>query len=219
MAHGGGTRAARRDQAVDALLDATLESLATMGFAATTTRGVAQLAGVSQGLQQHYFPTKAALIDAAILRLAGRLLNEASQPVEGATERDRARLLLRRVWDSYRSPVLAVVAELLILARTHPDTAEKTASTLVAVTDRVVEVAEKALPAYAQHDGFRDALLLALSTIRDTTTVNRVAGTARALPTLDTITAAFLRAVTDDPPHHPLPAGDPHPAPPPGPGE
>ena len=49
-----GTRAARREQAVEALLDATLESLATEGFAATTTRGVAQRAGVSQGLQQHY---------------------------------------------------------------------------------------------------------------------------------------------------------------------
>ncbi|MDI6104737.1 TetR/AcrR family transcriptional regulator [Actinoplanes sp. NEAU-A12] len=195
MTQDGGTRAARREQAVEALLDAALESLVTVGFAATTTRGVAQLAGVSQGLQQHYFPTKAALIDAAILRLAGRLLDEASQPVEGATERDRARHLLRRVWDSYRSPVLAVVAELLVLARTHPDTAEKTASTLVAVTGRVVEVAEMAMPTYARHAGFRDALLLALSAIRDTTTVTRIPGTAPAVPTLESITAAFLRAV------------------------
>jgi AcrR family transcriptional regulator len=193
MAHG--VRAARREQAVEAILDATLESLATAGFAATTTRGVAQRAGVSQGLQQHYFPTKAALIDAAINRLAARLLDEASRPVEGATERQRAELLLRRVWDSYGSPVLAVVAELLVLARTHPDTAEKTAATLVAVTDRVVDVAQRALPSYARHPGFRDSLLLALSAIRDSTTVARIDGTQRALPKLETITAGFLRAV------------------------
>ncbi|BEL03100.1 hypothetical protein Q0Z83_012910 [Actinoplanes sichuanensis] len=191
----GGVRAARREQAVESLLDATLESLATSGFAATTTRGVAQRAGVSQGLQQHYFPTKAALIDAAINRLAGRLLDEASRPVEGATERRRAELLLRRVWESFSSPVLAVVAELLVLGRTHPDTAEKTATTLVAVTDRVVAVAEKALPRYATRPGFRESLLVALSAIRDTTTVARIPGTARALPTIETITAAFLRAV------------------------
>lgn len=191
----GGVRAARREQAVDALLDATLESLATSGFAATTTRGVAQLAGVSQGLQQHYFPTKAALIDAAINRLAGRLLDEASQPVEGATERQRAELLLRRVWESFSSPVLAVVAELLVLGRTHPDKAEKTAATLVAVTDRVVAVAEQALPGYARRAGFREALLVALSAIRDATTVARIPGTGRALPALDAITAGFLRSV------------------------
>jgi AcrR family transcriptional regulator len=193
VAHG--VRAARREQAVEALLDATLESLATAGFAATTTRGVAQRAGVSQGLQQHYFPTKAALIDAAINRLAARLLDEASRPVEGATERQRAELLLRRVWDSYGSPVLSVVAELLVLARTHPDTAEKTAATLVAVTDRVVGVAERALPSYARNPNFRDSLLLALSAIRDSTTVARIDGTQRALPKLETITSGFLRAV------------------------
>ncbi|GIE34604.1 hypothetical protein Ait01nite_076490 [Actinoplanes italicus] len=190
-----GTRAARREQAVEALLDATLESLATEGFAATTTRGVAQRAGVSQGLQQHYFPTKAALIDGAINRLATRLLDEASRPVEGATERRRAEMLLRRVWDSYRSPALAVVAELLVLARTHPDTAEKTATTLVAVTDRLVAVAERAMPSCAARPGFRDALLLALSAIRDTTTVARIAGTEPALPSLEAVTTAFLGAV------------------------
>jgi AcrR family transcriptional regulator len=196
----GGVRAARREQAVDSLLDATLESLATSGFVATTTRGVAQRAGVSQGLQQHYFPTKAALIDAAINRLAGRLLDEASRPVEGATERQRAELLLCRVWESFSSPVLSVVAELLVLGRTHPDTAEKTATTLVAVTERVVTVAEQALPGYAGRPGFREALLVALSAIRDTTTVARIPGTAGALPTLDAITAGFLRAVGDPAP-------------------
>ncbi|MEU6075798.1 TetR/AcrR family transcriptional regulator [Micromonospora sp. NPDC047074] len=199
MAHAGGARAARRTQAVEALLDATLECLATVGFAATTTRGVAQLAGVSQGLQQHYFPTKAALIDAAINRLAARLIDEASQPVAGATERERAELLLRQVWETYRLPVFAVVAELLVLARTHPDTAAKTAATLVAVTDRVLAVATDALPSYARRDRFRDALLLALAAIRDTTTVARIPGTAPALPTLEAITAAFLHAVDKAP--------------------
>jgi AcrR family transcriptional regulator len=195
VAQGGGIRAARREQAVEALLDAALESLATVGFAATTTRGVAQLAGVSQGLQQHYFPTKAALIDAAINRLATRLLEEASRPVEGATERQRAELLLRRLWDSFSSPVLTVVAELLVLARIHPDTAEKTATTLVAVTDRVVAAAEQALPTYARRPGFRDALLLALSAIRDATTVARIPGTERVLPTCETIISVFLRSL------------------------
>lgn len=41
--------------------DAALEGFAMRGLQATSIRDVAQAAGVSSGLVQHYFPTKAAL--------------------------------------------------------------------------------------------------------------------------------------------------------------
>ena len=43
-----------------ALLDAAIESLIDDGYAAMTTRRVSERAGVSQGAQQHYYPTKSA---------------------------------------------------------------------------------------------------------------------------------------------------------------
>ncbi|MFR9775737.1 TetR/AcrR family transcriptional regulator [Micromonospora sp. MS34] len=190
-----GGRAVRRGQVVDALLEATLQSLASVGFAATTTRGVAELAGVSQGAQQHYFPTKAALVDAAINRLADRLLDQAIRPLPGADERERAGRLIDGLWEAYHLPASAVLAELLALGRTHPDTAAKTAATLVAVTDRIVAVAHHALPSYRARADFREIVLVAVGAIRDAATVGRVPGTAPALPTLPAIRRAFLQAL------------------------
>ena len=46
------------------ILDAALEGFARDGVAATSIRDVASSAGVSPGLVQHYFPSKAALHDA-----------------------------------------------------------------------------------------------------------------------------------------------------------
>jgi AcrR family transcriptional regulator len=190
-----GSRSAQRAATIEALLDATIESLGRVGFAATTTRAVARDAGVSQGAQQHHFPTKAALVDAAINRAAERLLDEVAVQLTAGTERERARRLLEHLWDAYHLPVFAVVAELVGLARTDPDTAAKTAATLTAITDRVVTTATEALPTYAQRPGFRPAVLLAVAAVRDTAAVDRVPGTQAALPTLDDVVDAFLRAV------------------------
>jgi AcrR family transcriptional regulator len=49
------TQAERRESTRTALLDAAVECLIDEGYAAVTTRGVAERAGVSQGAQQHHF--------------------------------------------------------------------------------------------------------------------------------------------------------------------
>lgn len=54
----------RREQ----LLAAALERFAEQGFRGTTTRDIAQAAGVTEGLIYHYFPGKAALLKAVIER-------------------------------------------------------------------------------------------------------------------------------------------------------
>lgn len=55
---------ARRAQ----ILDAALEIFAAQGFAATSTRQIAQRLGISEGLLFHYFPTKLALLQALAAR-------------------------------------------------------------------------------------------------------------------------------------------------------
>src|SRR5215470_16496508 len=58
---------AERSAATQArLLDAALQCLVELGYAGTTTTVVAERAGVSRGAQLHHFPTRAALVAAAV---------------------------------------------------------------------------------------------------------------------------------------------------------
>jgi AcrR family transcriptional regulator len=72
--------------------NAALESFATDGVAATSIRDVAKRAGVSPGLVQHYFSTKAALVDAvnghvvAIATDAFSDLSQSGSPIEAQQE-------------------------------------------------------------------------------------------------------------------------------------
>ena len=66
---------AERSAATQArLLDATIESLVELGWAATSTTEVVRRAGVSRGAQVHHFPTKEDLVLAALDYLLERRL-------------------------------------------------------------------------------------------------------------------------------------------------
>ena len=107
-----------------ALLDATIECLIDVGYARTTTTGVAERAGVSRGAQLHHFPTKAELVLAAVAHLAAR---------SGADMRARAAALARReaagrveplldlIWENFSGPLFAAALELWVAARTDPE--------------------------------------------------------------------------------------------------
>jgi AcrR family transcriptional regulator len=51
------------------ILDATIDCLAELGYARTTTTEIADRAGVSRGAQLHHYPTKAELVTAAMAHL------------------------------------------------------------------------------------------------------------------------------------------------------
>jgi AcrR family transcriptional regulator len=107
-----------------ALLDATIACLIDVGYARTTTTGVAERAGVSRGAQLHHFPTKAELVLAAVAHLARR---------SGEAMRSRAALLARReatgrieplldlIWESFSGPLFAAALELWVAARTDAE--------------------------------------------------------------------------------------------------
>jgi AcrR family transcriptional regulator len=169
---------------VTALLDATLQSLAEVGIAATTTRGVAQRAGVSQGAQQHHFPSKALLVDATIIRLMGQFVAELrAASVDGGTERERLLRLLDRLWEAHQRPVIAVVQEVFTLARADPETARLLAATLTTVHREIVALAGEVLPSYARGPGFDDVVLMALAAVRATAQIAASPGAGAAAPT------------------------------------
>jgi AcrR family transcriptional regulator len=114
---------AERSAATQArLLDAALECLVELGYAATTTTVVAERAGVSRGAQLHHFPTRAALVAAAVEHLYARL-TEAYQARFARRPRtaDRLRAAIDLLWSMFTEPRYAAVLELFTAARTDPE--------------------------------------------------------------------------------------------------
>lgn len=104
------------------LLEATVELLVERGWSGTTTTLVSKRAGVSRGAQLHHFPTKSALVLAAVEHLSevrGRELDEAAEKLPGGRRRTRA--VLEMLADHFTSPVFTAALELWVAARTDPD--------------------------------------------------------------------------------------------------
>jgi betaine-aldehyde dehydrogenase len=85
------TEDARRKQ----LIQATIESLADVGFAACTLGDIAKRAGVSQGLFAHYFGDKDGLLEATLRSMAARLGRAAAARLRAAsTPRERIQAVI-----------------------------------------------------------------------------------------------------------------------------
>jgi AcrR family transcriptional regulator len=100
------------------LLEATVECLAEVGFAATTTTLVAQRAGVSRGAQLHHYPTRTELVVAAIGHLAALRAHEMAQAAarlpDGA---DRVSAVLDLLARQHTGPLFAAALEVWVAAR------------------------------------------------------------------------------------------------------
>jgi AcrR family transcriptional regulator len=84
---------ARSAASVDAILDATIQVLLSVGKERLTTTGVALRAGVSVGTLYQYFPNKSALLQAALRRH----LDEVTTAVELVCEEKKDRTLREMV--------------------------------------------------------------------------------------------------------------------------
>lgn len=192
----GRRQADRRAETTKRLLDATIECLAEDGYVATTTRRVAERAGVSQGAQQHYFPTKAALVDAAMTRLVDQLLADAAtRGLDVGTERERAAALLDLIWEIHHLPVTPAVLELFNVARTEPALAQRVAEIVCGGMGEVQGIAAAVLPSYAGRDGFADFVQIAMATVRGTVLVAAIPGAAGAHPSWPVLRAHLLESL------------------------
>jgi AcrR family transcriptional regulator len=117
------TQEERRAETLGKLLDATVQSVLEFGYANTTTRRVADLAGVSAGAEAHYFPRRADLFAAAIEHLAEVRIEEVRRRVaqlpEAAAERLAA--LLDLIWEDFSSPTFVVFVKLWVAAADEPE--------------------------------------------------------------------------------------------------
>ena len=104
------------------VLEATVDCLVERGWAGTTTTLVAERAGVSRGAQLHHYPTKSALVLAAVQHLAERRTAElqaeaAALPPGG----DRVAGTVRLLSALFTGPLFAAALEVWVAARTDAE--------------------------------------------------------------------------------------------------
>ncbi len=104
------------------LLEAAVDCLVEHGWTGMTTTLVAARAGVSRGAQLHHYPTKSALVIAAVEHLAQRrtdeLRTEAALLPVGPHRLDR---LIDTLAASFTGPLFVAELELWVAARTDPE--------------------------------------------------------------------------------------------------
>jgi AcrR family transcriptional regulator len=149
------------------LLEATIDCLVDHGYAGTSTTRVVEKAGVTRGAQVHHFPTKAALVAAAMRHLAAKRaelvfseldrIRSSADPVDGA---------LDLLWDLHQGPVFSATVELWVAARTDPELHSQLSLVEPATTASVVEVARTLFPEQASRQAFAHWVYTAMDTIR-----------------------------------------------------
>jgi len=106
------------------LLAATVDCLVQYGWSGTTTTLIAERAGVSRGAQLHHYPTKAALVMAALAHLAERRAAEIRSEAAALTAQSPAGRV-DRVVDllaaAFTGPLFVAALELWVAARTDRD--------------------------------------------------------------------------------------------------
>jgi AcrR family transcriptional regulator len=101
------------------LLDATIASLAELGWARTTTTEVVRRAGVSRGAQVHHFPTKDDLVVAAIDHLFTRRQAEFREAFGELPDDERtADRAVDLLWQTVQGATFRAWLEVIVAART-----------------------------------------------------------------------------------------------------
>lgn len=177
------TRAQQREETVTALLNATLASLVEDGLTATTTRRVAERAGVSQGAVQYYFPVFADLLDAALRRMADdttRLATAAFATISGS-ERERVAALIDTAWMATRVPI-GVGLDFVTAARTDPDISTRIGGIAEHAQTAIMAIARMALPDLIDRPGAQDWIRVTMLTIYGGLLASCVPPTAGMVP-------------------------------------
>ena len=149
------------------LLEATVDLLVERGFAGTSTTLVSERAGVSRGAQLHHFPTKNALVVAAVEHLTevrGAELRAAAERLPSGSRRTRA--VLTMLGDHFASPVFAAALELWVAARTDPALLAAVAPLEQRVGREAHRITVEALGADESDPGVRELVQATLDLVR-----------------------------------------------------
>ncbi len=124
---GEGWQAEKSAMTRRAILDAAVECFIELGYAKTTTAVIAEYAGVSRGAMMHHFPSRSAVLNAAIghlheqrLREYHELMTNIDLPTEQLS-REKIRASVEAAWEYVNLPSFVAYHELLAASRTDPE--------------------------------------------------------------------------------------------------
>jgi AcrR family transcriptional regulator len=149
------------------LLEATVELLVERGYAGTSTTLVSERAGVSRGAQLHHFPSKGALVTAAVqwvTEVRGAELREAARSLPGGARHTQR--VLRMLGDHFTSPVFTAALELWVAARTDPQLLAEVAPLEQKLGREVHRMTVELLGADESRPGVRELVQATLDLVR-----------------------------------------------------
>ncbi|HEX6390912.1 MAG TPA: TetR/AcrR family transcriptional regulator [Solirubrobacteraceae bacterium] len=116
------TRAEQRDATRAAIVAAAADCLVEDGYAAWTTRRVAERAGVAQSTLMHHFPARERLLIEAVERLAWQLAQDALRrlDIDALRSRKHRNRVLDETWRTFTSPQALAAAQLWSAAWSEP---------------------------------------------------------------------------------------------------
>ncbi|WBB55462.1 TetR/AcrR family transcriptional regulator [Verrucosispora sp. WMMD573] len=104
------------------LLEATVDCLVEHGWSGTTTTVVAARAGVSRGAQLHHYPTRTALVTAAVGHLTERRAAELRAEADALpADADRLDRVVDLLAAAFTGPLFVAALELWVAARTDAE--------------------------------------------------------------------------------------------------
>lgn len=162
------TQAERRAATERALLEATLECLAEEGYAALSTRRIAERAGVAQGTQRHYWPTRTGLLMAAMRHAKDSLAVRALRRLHQLDDLDVASVEqgVDLAWELHRGREFRALQQVWVAAADDPELAGFAADFESEIQKDLLDTVAAVFPRAAAHPDARAVLETGLAAIR-----------------------------------------------------
>lgn len=150
------TQEERRAETRGKLLAATARSLAEVGYAATTSRRVSEMAGVSLGAQTHHFPHRVDLLGETIEWVSRRRVDELREIAGDLPNDTRERLgaLLDILWSDFSSDTFVIFVKLWVAAAEDPDLYARLVPAEARLSAEIAALADEIVPADANADRY-----------------------------------------------------------------
>lgn len=162
------TRAQQRVATRQAIIDATIECLVQDGYAALTTRRVAERVGIAQSTVMHHFETREALLVESVIHVALRLAEQALGRIDLAALRtpEHRAAVLDEAWIEFTSPQALAAAQLWAAVWNEPELAPVLRELEQRLTEIILNTAVALFPELADDPRLTALLDAAVSLIR-----------------------------------------------------
>ncbi|WP_433082763.1 TetR/AcrR family transcriptional regulator [Dactylosporangium sp. CA-052675] len=150
------------------LLEATVECLYEFGWSGATTTVIAERAGVSRGAQLHHYPTRAALVLAAVQHLAERRAEEIRVEAAALTGDRQERLdrVVELLAAAFTGPLFVAALEVWVAARTDAELRDALVPLEARVGREMHRLTVDVLGADESRPGVREAVQATLDLLR-----------------------------------------------------